>query len=582
MKTLSAICPPRALTAVVLCAFLAGCMRTPAEKEARFMKRGNDFVAKHDYPRAILEFRNAIQVMPKDAEPIYRLGLVYTQMGDYRTAFGLFRKAADVNPKHADAQLMIAKFQSGAHDPEVLKSARERVEGVLAAQPGNSDALRTLALLDMRLGKKDAAEQDLQTAVDKAPQDLSADVDLANLKLKQGDAAGAEAVLKNMVEKSPKSSDAVLTLAMFYTKRGRTAEAEPLVRRALELNPKSPAALALSAGYALRRGNFAEADQDYRTISQLPGQGYKTVHAEFLLQHGKADEAISELRQLLRQNPDDRSVRAMLVTTYAQSGHLQDAQKVLDEALKRNPKDSDALWQRSTFFLNSGQLSQTEADLHSVLTFNPQSAEAHYGLARVAALRGDALVQRQELNDALRLNPALLAARIDLSTMLRAKSASEAQQVLNDAPARQKQDLAYVIEQNWVWMALGKTAEVRSALDARLASSPTADLLYQDALLRSSQKDFEGARASLNKVLEQQPENMNAVDLLARTYAAQGNPAKAMQVITERAAARPQSPYLGSLVAVWEANAHHLDKSRDAFLKVIAANPDYLPARLAV
>ena len=53
----------------------AGCARSPQAKEARFMSRGKEAMEKKDYGRASLEFLNAVQVMPRDAEAYYQLGL---------------------------------------------------------------------------------------------------------------------------------------------------------------------------------------------------------------------------------------------------------------------------------------------------------------------------------------------------------------------------------------------------------------------------------------------------------------------------------------------------------------------------
>src|SRR5450759_729952 len=92
---------------LVLCAF-AGCSRRPADKEAQFLKRGKTLVERKDYPRAAIEFYNAVQVMPKDAEPYYQLGRVYIAQQDLRRAVQFLKKATELNPAHAEAQLWLA------------------------------------------------------------------------------------------------------------------------------------------------------------------------------------------------------------------------------------------------------------------------------------------------------------------------------------------------------------------------------------------------------------------------------------------------------------------------------------------
>src|SRR5262245_38741876 len=104
------------LVAVVACFAPAACHKSPADKEAQYMKRGEAEMAKKDYQRAILEFRNAAQVMPNDAEPYYRLGLAYLEVPDPRNAYGALKKATELNPHHNEAQLKLSQVLLATRD----------------------------------------------------------------------------------------------------------------------------------------------------------------------------------------------------------------------------------------------------------------------------------------------------------------------------------------------------------------------------------------------------------------------------------------------------------------------------------
>src|ERR1035438_10260764 len=82
-----------------------GCHTSPQQKEAKALSKGQSLLARQDYARAAIEFRVAAQVMPRDPEPNYQLGLACLGMRDFRTAIGAFRKAILLNPGHAGAQL---------------------------------------------------------------------------------------------------------------------------------------------------------------------------------------------------------------------------------------------------------------------------------------------------------------------------------------------------------------------------------------------------------------------------------------------------------------------------------------------
>src|SRR6185312_2332462 len=87
---------------------LAACRTSPEAKEGKYIERGRALLAKKDYSRAILEFRNAAKEMPKDAEPYYQIGLASMAAGDGPGAIQAFHKATELNPKHSGAQLKLA------------------------------------------------------------------------------------------------------------------------------------------------------------------------------------------------------------------------------------------------------------------------------------------------------------------------------------------------------------------------------------------------------------------------------------------------------------------------------------------
>ncbi|HEU0117616.1 MAG TPA: tetratricopeptide repeat protein, partial [Alphaproteobacteria bacterium] len=64
----------RILTSSALCLILilAGCGGTPEQKEARYLKHGNELFDAGDYEKARVEYRNAARAKPTDPEIGYR------------------------------------------------------------------------------------------------------------------------------------------------------------------------------------------------------------------------------------------------------------------------------------------------------------------------------------------------------------------------------------------------------------------------------------------------------------------------------------------------------------------------------
>src|SRR5579859_5228743 len=88
--------------ALALCLLAGGCA-SPQQKEARYLESGKKMMEKMDYARAIIQFQNAVQAMPKDGEAYYQLALAYFANKQFQVGIASLQKA--VNLKHAGAKL---------------------------------------------------------------------------------------------------------------------------------------------------------------------------------------------------------------------------------------------------------------------------------------------------------------------------------------------------------------------------------------------------------------------------------------------------------------------------------------------
>jgi tetratricopeptide (TPR) repeat protein len=549
------------------------------------MTSGLNYLAKNEYSEAILQFKNAAQAMPMDAEPFYQAGVASLKQGSVKDALARFQKALQLNPKHEGAQLRLAELLTVSENPDLLKEGERRLREMLNTSPANPDVLDTLAFAELQLGKPDDAQKRLQESLAKFPPTLKTSVILARLKLSQNDFAGAEAALKDAARREPQSADAALALGQLYRLAGKRVEGEAEIRRALSIQPKSGTALTSLAAIQLASGRRDEADLTYRKLSELPDRQYWPLHATFLLQQGKGDAALAEFQKLAKASPGDRGARTRLLAAYVAARRLPEAEKLMDEALQQNPKDAAALLARGQLYLRSGKSAAAEADLRQVSRYQPESAAVHLGLAEIYARQGAPLRERQELTEALRLKPDLLTARMELSqALLKAGGSKTALEVMDETPAAQKNTLPAIVARNWVLMSLGAAEEFRQGVDQAmaLAKPPTTDLLLQKASLMMGQKDYSGARARVQDLLRQNPEDERAWQVLADSYRLQKQPAKALEELQAAAAQHPQSSALHLLLGRWLVASGDHTGARAAFAAAQAANPQSAAVNLAL
>lgn len=86
------------------------CSRSPLESRKEFTSRGDGFVKQEKYKEAIIEYRNAIQAMPRYAPSYYKAALAYLKVEEYRAAFEHLTLLVSFGRKTLDAAFQEPDF----------------------------------------------------------------------------------------------------------------------------------------------------------------------------------------------------------------------------------------------------------------------------------------------------------------------------------------------------------------------------------------------------------------------------------------------------------------------------------------
>lgn len=558
------------------------CRKSPQAREAGFLDSGKAHMQDKQYGRAILDFKNAAQAIPKDAEPYYQMGLAYLANGDVKSAYACFRKATDLNPKHTAAQVKLSEIMAALGDKGAVQEAAKRASEVIA-KGADVDAFDALALAQYRLGNREDAEKVLDQALEKFPASLSSSVELAKVRLARNDLKGAEQALQQAVSNDPKSAHPHVALGALYLAERQLPQAEQQFRAALNIDPKSGQSLLNLGAIEIHDGHLDAADRIFTKLSQLPDKQYKPAHAIFLFRTGKRDAAIAEFEKLSAADPSDRDAEARLVGAYMSVNRPADAERVLNASLKRSPKDVDALLLRSRVYLATGKPDAAKSDLTRAVGYRNESPDAHYLLARVYGTKGNLAEQQQEFGEALRLNPAYLPARLAMAqSLLRSNQAQSAVNVLNESPKAQQNLPAILIARAWALLASGETSEARVAIDPVLAAGRPPEALMLDATIRFVSKDYSGARNSVEEILKARPDELRALGLLFRIYAAEKQIPAGVQAVRSWAAKSPKSAPVQNMLGEVLLSANDRAAAREALAAAIAADPNFRPALLTM
>jgi len=561
---------------------LAGCgdART---REAAYLQHGREYFAAANYDKARVEFRNAAQIDPKDAEALYLLGQVAEHVGDVRAAVGYYQSAITENSRLAKARAALGRVYLYAGLPD---KAMELVEPGLQNEPNNAQLLTVRAAVRQQLGDAAGAFTDAQRAVQLAPDDDYAVAFLASVYKQQGRLDQAIAVVRSAATRLPKNVDLRTILADLLISSGQLAGGEAQLREVIVLEPAVVAHRYRLAHYYVTQKNIDAAERTLRdAVAAVPDSSdAKTQLLEFLAAQRGRDAVAAEADRLVAGQADNDALKLAIGQVLAQVGlgdraenlfravigHAVDkpegltardrlaalrlehhdeagAEQLIAQVLKANARDNDALVLRANMALAGGRAQAAIVDLRAVLRDQPNSIPLLRALARAYVQNNEADQAEETLRGAVQLSPKDQDARLELA------------QVLANA---------------------GKLDQAGPLLTQLVQENPSG-LAIQEALFRvqAAQQHLQEARATAVNIQKSHPDVALGYYLAGLVDEASSQDAAAEQEYAHALAVQPAvSEPLAALVKV-RMRHHENDQAVAAIETAIAANPGNGAAR---
>jgi len=219
--------------------------------------------AQQGYHRdATREFRQALDINPKNAEAYVGLGVSLTQLGEHEEATAQFLRAIELSPDNARAHEGLGTLLAEQRRlPEAADSFREAVR----LDPKLASARFRLGIVSMDLGNLAEAKKHLAEAVRIEPDDARAAYSLGNAFFREGTFGQAATHYRRALELDPNLLMALLELAAIRATSNNPTlrngqEAAELATRACRLTRyEDPMAMVvLSQAYA-EMGRFSDA-----------------------------------------------------------------------------------------------------------------------------------------------------------------------------------------------------------------------------------------------------------------------------------------------------------------------------------
>ncbi|KAB2964535.1 tetratricopeptide repeat protein, partial [Zoogloea sp.] len=328
-------------------------------------------------------------------------------------------------------------------------------------------------------------------------------VALRNRNLEQAEKYFSEAYRQN-----PASVEAMLGLAVISHSQGKAKLARDWMASAVAMAPGQPAVLQAQARLLVEQGLPASAEESYRAAIAANPDGLQlkldlaSLYTDTLR---KPAQAVSLLRDALRQKPDSADILHQLALAYMGDGRLDEAARTLDDALRRDPAEPRILHARGLVAQRQGQAERALEYFDKALAVKKDFSGAMISRGDVLQLLGRTEAAVDAYRKAIPMAPGSALPHALLGQALnRLKRPAEAEKAYREA-LRLEPDNFRVANNLAVLLAAQKTG-------------------LDDAL------------AMIRRALEREPNRATYLDTLGLVHQARGDKAAARQAF-ERALA---------------------------------------------
>jgi tetratricopeptide (TPR) repeat protein len=530
---------------LALTGLLAGCSK--AGRVARHFERAEAYLQAGEREKAEIEYLNVLRLEPLHAPAIERLGEIYFEQGRFPRALVFLLKTRELDTNNIIARLRAAQSFMAVGQP---KPARDEVLPVLEQQPTNETAL--LLLVESLRSTNELAEVEQRLAQ-----------------------------LRPRLDNHPGLFLAQAALAMMRRDSNTAARAS---LEAVQRGPQSHVAHLVRGGFLLTLNDLTNALRHFETAAQLaPVRSLVPVrYAELCLQLGERARGRAVLSNLLAQASDYLPAQVQMLKLELAEGRLDECEALIRRVLASENTHFDALVARGQVLLARGKREAALKELERVVGLYPKSAPAQYAYALTLLINGDETKAASALNQALSLEPnypdaILLRARLDMRRGDAAAAVTALTELLRQRPRLVPARLA-LAEAYGLRGALPEALAIYQGLAKEFPRDPQFPFLI-GLILRDQQK-LDEAYHSFEQALALAPDNFQALRQLVELRLLRKEYDAARQLLAGPLAKTPPTAAPLVLLALTYLAQNDLARAEENLLKAIAAEPEARPAYL--
>ena len=338
-----------------------------------------------NYDSAIAESDKALAVDPKNVEALIVSASTRIRQGKIDDAMAFADRGLAAEP--GEAALHILKISTYEKEGR-FDDAVAAYKAAIAATNNANSFRRGLVTLYLRNKKTDEAAAVYRDIVASDPDNVGVITEYVRFLRQVRGNETAEKTLLEFVSSHPDKPELKFALASFYVLENKADKAKETYEGLVAGDPTGPTGLSakskLAALAAAERDN-AKAEKLIAEVLQTEPRNAEAlfIRARMRLRAFRTDEAIADLRTVLRDAPDSAAVLLNLARAHVQAGAYDLASERYVQAYAKNPQRNDIRLEYANFLVNRSEYSRAAEVLEAALAINPKFAPALQLMTRV-------------------------------------------------------------------------------------------------------------------------------------------------------------------------------------------------------
>ena len=442
------------------------------------LKLGELFLLGNEPAKAREQADIVLVSAPQNTEGLILKGRSLINEKHYAEGIAELKKAIELDPKNMLTYIELARAYVFTND---IATAEAALKQALTIDPRSKEILLALGDFYVTTGKPDQAEIIYKHALDIAPEHEEIYLRLASFYQRYGKWPEVQAALQKLTALKPQDEKPHIHMGDFFTSIGQHDKAIASYLRATEVSPGSVIARDKLIMHYLDTGKTNEAETKVKDIigknsTDLMGRFF---NARLWLAKNNADEAISVLQGVVRDEPRFAGAHHFLGVAFMQTGQTVQARGAFTEAVKVNPTLPESHTALAEIYLAEGSVDLALEQAQAAIQLNPRNVQAAIISGDAYLRKGDVAKSRHVFEAVAQALPKESVGPYRLGLVARAeKNDTKAVAYFEDALSKKPTAIEPLAHIAMIKIAQGKTTEARERVNKQLEASPNNPQLY--------------------------------------------------------------------------------------------------------